>query len=65
MAPHEARLLEELRRRIARGIASGVTLTGNRLTMRWRVGEELVHIHAVIIEAMGTEAEERTEEVES
>ena len=42
-------ILEELRSRIAN--VAGVTLTGNRLTVRWNEGDKLVHVHCVVLEA--------------
>lgn len=50
----EASVLEELRCKIA-GIA-GVTLTGNRLTVRWYKDDQLVDVH-MIIESVTTPAE--------
>ena len=41
-------ILEELRSKLAQ--VAGVTLTGNRLTVRWNRGDDLVQVHAVILE---------------
>lgn len=46
MNSDEASVLEELRTKIA-GVA-GVTLTGNRLTVRWYKDGQLVNVHMLI-----------------
>jgi hypothetical protein len=46
--PVTDRVLEEMRQNIADGRVMGVTLQGNRLTVRW--GESLKQVHMVIIE---------------
>jgi hypothetical protein len=48
-------LLEELRDRISNA-GPGVTLQGNRLTVRWSKGDELVDVH-MIIESVTTPKE--------
>ena len=47
-------VLEELRDKVA--TVAGVTLTGNRLTMRWYKDDQLVDVH-MIIESVTTPAE--------
>lgn len=42
-----APILKELQKRIAK--VAGVTVVGNRLTVRWRQGGKLVQVHAVIV----------------
>ena len=53
-------VLEEMRKLIAK--VAGVTLVGNRLTIRFMLGEKLVDVHSVIIEVTDTldEPEEET-----
>lgn len=41
-------ILEDLRDQIAQN--AGVTLTGNRLTIRWSRGGKLVQVHCVILQ---------------
>ena len=43
----QAAILEEMRKRIAKEF--GVTLQGNRLTVRWYVDDEPVDVHMVIL----------------
>ena len=45
---HEASILEQLRKKI--GDVVGVTLAGNRLTVRWNdENERLVDVHLIVI----------------
>lgn len=46
MEPEEEQILEEMRKHCAKEF--GVTLTGNRLTLRWYRGGKLVHVHMII-----------------
>jgi len=46
--------LEEMRKKIAKEF--GVTLKGNRLTLRWNVEDQLVDVH-MVIESMTTRSE--------
>ena len=50
-APEIEKVLDELRVKISNG-GAGVTISGNRLTVRWSDGQgkPLKHVHAVIIE---------------
>lgn len=47
--PGAREVLKELQEKIVTG-ESGCTVQGNRLTVRWRQGERLVHVHAVILD---------------
>jgi hypothetical protein len=51
-------ILEELRAMIADKTGAGVTLNGNRLTVRWYRGKRLVDVHMVILEVENGEPEE-------
>jgi len=61
---HEAvveEILESLRQRIAHDAGCGVTLSGNRLTVRWylpRDKKHLVQVHMVILEVEDGQPEE-------
>jgi len=59
MEEDEARVLEALRDKIAEA-GMGVTLTGNRLTVRWMKELQLVDVH-MIIENVRTPEESRTD----
>lgn len=52
-------ILEEMRTKIAKEF--GVTLTGNRLTVRWWIDEKLVDVHMAILSV--DDGEEEIEEV--
>lgn len=54
MDSDEAKVLEELRSKIAD--VAGVTLTGNRLTVRWHKDGQLVNVH-MLIERVSTPEE--------
>ncbi len=60
--PKAEAILEELRKRIA--TVAGVTLSGNRLTVRWNNEDnEIVHVHSVILHVEdGKEEEEEYED---
>lgn len=63
LEPEEAQVLEKLRKKIAEAGIAGVTLQGNRLTLRW--GNPLVDVH-MIVESVTTptEAQENREHCE-
>ena len=46
-------VLEDMRKKMANDF--GVTLTGNRLTVRWMLKDELVDVHMVITEVTTVE----------
>lgn len=58
MDSSESKVLEELRSKIA--VIAGVTLTGNRLTVRWNQDGALVDVH-MLIESVTTPEEARQE----
>jgi len=58
MEPEEEEVLEELRDKIAK--VAGVTLTGNRLTVRWNMDGHLVNAH-MVIERVHTPEEAKTD----
>lgn len=50
----EAAILEVMREKIAES-GIGITLTGNRLTLRWMQDDELVDVHMLISEVTTVE----------
>lgn len=57
-SPEIAAVLEELRTKI--GQVAGVTITGNRCTVRWNMNGQLVDVH-MIIESITTPEESKRE----
>lgn len=62
--PEVQGVLNEMRDRISKGTGFGVTLVGNRFTVRWsdRLGAELKQVHMLILEVDDSLPEE--EEIE-
>jgi hypothetical protein len=54
-----AAILEEMRKRCAKEF--GVTLVGNRLTLRWGAGAKLIEAHMIIEHVNNGEDEEESE----
>ena len=57
-------ILEDLRNMIGTKMGAGVTLTGNRLTIRWtpKMSKKMVQVHMVILEVDDGEREPEEED---